>query len=121
MAYADLTTEQKKQIDDFMALARPWCGELARVHNHGQTVFTAYWGIVAPIMDLLQDGDEIPNATGLSAAPITTDTENLSGATVVTKAELGTILAWQSTVAALNNESNRQLMARAAGAINIQG
>jgi hypothetical protein len=109
MAYADLTTEQKESVDDFMAQLRPWCGEFARVHNHGAAAYTQYWATISAIMGELQDADEIPNKTGLA------------GAVGVTKAQVGTILAWIGDVATINSESNRQLMAKATGGVNLLG
>jgi hypothetical protein len=109
MAYADLTTEQKQSVDDFMAMVRPFCGELARVHNHGAAAFTQYWATISTIMGELQDADEIPNKTGLA------------GAVGVTKAQVAVILAWMESLATINSESNRQLMAKACGGVNLIG
>ena len=109
MAYADLTTEQKQSVDEFMALLRPWCGELARVHNHGASAFTQYWATISAILGELLDGDVIPNKSGLP------------GAAGITKTEIGTILAWQGSIATINSEANRQLMAKACGGTNLNG
>ena len=109
MAYADLTDEQKRIVDDFSAMIRPWCGEFARVHNHGAVAYTQYWATVSAVMALLADGDEIPNKTGYA------------GAVALTKAQIGTILTWQESIATINSEANRQLMAKAAGGTNLIG
>jgi len=109
MAYADLTTEQKQIIDDFMLLMRPWCGELARVHNHGAAMYTQYWATVSAVMGELENTDVIPNKTGLA------------GASGITKAQIGSILVWQEAIATINSEANRQLMAAAAGGGNLIG
>ena len=109
MAYNDLSTEQKQSVDDFMSMLRPWCGEFARVHNHGAACYTQYWANIRAIMGDLQDADVIPNKSGLP------------GAVGITKTEIGTVLAWIGDVATTNSESNRQLMAKSCGAHNLIG
>ena len=109
MAYNDLSTEQKQSVDDFMSMLRPWCGEFARVHNHGAACYTQYWATISSVMSELQDADVIPNKTGYA------------GAEGITKAQIGTILAWIGDVATTNSEANRQLMATAAGGMNLVG
>lgn len=107
MAYADLTTEEKELLDDFMTMLRPWCGELARLHNRGAATYTQYWSSISSIISKLQSSDDIPNKTG-----------NV-GATTLTVEQIGAILAWIEAIATINSESNRQLMARAAGGPNL--
>ena len=109
MAYVDLSIEQKQSVDDFMSMLRPWCGEFARVHNHGAAAYTQYWASISAIMGELLDADVIPNKSGLA------------GAVGITKAEIGVVLAWIGSVATINSESNRQLMAKATGGVNLIG
>ena len=107
MAYEDLTAQERQLLDDFMAMIRPWAGELARLHNRGAAVYSQYWANISTIMDKLEGTDEIPNKTGNA------------GASTLTKTQTGTILTWVESVATINSEANRQLMAIAAGGPNL--
>jgi len=107
MAYQDLTIEERQILDDFMTMLRPWCGEFARLHNKGAAIYTQYWASISSIVNQIQDSDLVPNKTGNS------------GAVGVTKSEIGTILAWIESIATLNSEQNRQLMAKSAGGSNL--
>ena len=110
MAYADLTNEQQRSIDDFLALLRPWCGEQARTNNHGDAVNTQYNANVSAILSLLDDTDEIPNKSGLA------------GATVLTKSEVISIVSHiQGVLTNYNTSGHRQLWVKACGAENLIG
>ena len=111
MAYADLTTQQQVELQDWLTLLlRPWCGEQARANNHGDGIDTAYNSHVSAILGELSDLDDIPNTGGLS------------GATVVTKAEVVSIVSHvQSILANYNTSAHRQLWSQAGGAVNMIG
>ena len=76
MAYADLSTEQKAQLDSWARDARAWMGELQRIINKGEALKDAYKGPdgVETLFDVggaWADTEPIPNTSGLSgAAPL---------------------------------------------------
>jgi hypothetical protein len=110
MAYADLTVEQKQQLQAFVQLLRPWSGEQARVNNHGDVVNTAYNAGASAILDLLDAADLVPNESGLA------------GAISLTKAELVSITSHvQNVLTNYNTSAHRQLWSKAAGAANLIG
>jgi len=110
MAYADLTEQQKTQLQDWLLVMRPWCGEQARANNHGGEVDTAYNSHVSAILGELADGDEIPNESGLA------------GATQITKAECVSIVSHiQGIRTTYNTAGHRELWTQACGATNMIG
>lgn len=110
MAYVDLTTDQKKQLQDWLQLVRPIQGEVARALNHMQAAQTAHDSHVGAVLALLLPGDVIPNESGLA------------GAIDVDKSELTSILALlSSTLATLDTTTNRILWTKFCGAGNLIG
>jgi hypothetical protein len=74
--YDSLTNEQKQAVQNWLAVARPLAGELARLLKKTHDAGIA-WGAVSTALSSLANGDLIPNATGLDgAAPI--DKERLT-------------------------------------------
>lgn len=110
MAYADLTQEQRTELQDWLTIVRPMMGELARVNNHFRVAKTAHSSHVGAILAELAGSDEIPNTSGLQ------------GATAITSDELTVILADANAIlTAYDTEPKRQLMAKFAGAANLIG
>lgn len=75
MAYADLDTEQKAQLDAWSREARAWMGELQRVINKGEALKDAYNGQDGVVqlwsVGTWADTDPIPNTSGLAgSAPL---------------------------------------------------
>ncbi len=110
MAYSDLTTDQQKQIQDWMQLVRPIQGEIARLLHHVGAAKTAYDSHVGDILALLAGTDEIPNESGLA------------GAVGMDKSELTTILLLMSgMLTTYETPANRELWTRSCGAGNLIG
>lgn len=110
MAYAELTADQKQQLQDWLQLVRPIQGEVAKVLNHMGAAKTAYDSHVGAVLALLVDGDAVPNESGLA------------GAIDVTKAELTTILALlNSVLTTYDTTANRELWTKFCGAGNLIG
>lgn len=110
MAYADLTTEQKAELQEWLSVVRPMMGELARINNHFQVAKDAHASHVGDILGELVDADDIPNTSGLS------------GATAVSKAELGVILTDANAIlTTYDTDAKRQMYTKFAGAANLLG
>ena len=111
MAYADLTAEQKANLQDWLtSLLRPWAGEQARVNNHGDVANTGYNAMASAILAELAGSDEIPNESGLA------------GAASLTKDEVVSIVSHvQNILTNYNTTAHRQLWAKAAGTQNLIG
>ena len=110
MAYADLTTEQKRQLQDWLQLVRPIQGEFAKVLNHMGAAKTAHSSHVGAVLALLVDADNVPNESGLA------------GAIDVTKAELTTILMLLNVIlTTYDTTPNRELWTKFCGAQNLIG
>ena len=112
MAYADLTTEQKRQLQDWLReLVRPIQGEFAKVLNHMEAAKTAHASHVGDVLAVLVDADEGPRVES-----------GLTGAIAVTKAELTTILALLNAVlTTYDTAPNRELWTKFCGAGNLIG
>ena len=110
MAYADLTTDQQGQLQDWLQLVRPIQGEFAKVLNHMGAAKTAHSSHVGDILAMLVDADEVPNESGLA------------GAIDVTKAELTSILTLlNAALTAYDTTANRELWTKFCGAGNLIG
>lgn len=110
MAYADLTAEQKSQLQDWLKIVRPMMGELGCLCNHLEVAKDAHTSHISAILGELVDADEIPDAAGYP------------GATPVTKAQLAEVLGDGNTILATNNtDTKRQLYGQFAGAKNMLG
>jgi len=110
MAYADLTTEQKTQLNDWLSIVRPMLGELGRLCNHFEIAKDAHASHISAILGELSGTDIIPNTSGLA------------GATSITKNQLVEILTDAIAIITANNTSaKRQLYGLFAGAINMLG
>ena len=67
--YNNLTDEDRKVLDDFMNVARPLSGDIARFMKQIENLLLSYNGSVLPILDKLTNPtDLIPNKTNLSDA-----------------------------------------------------
>ncbi len=109
MAYTDLSTEQKTQLQEWLQLVRPIQGEFAKVMNHMVAAKVAYTSHISDVLALLADVDEVPNQSGLA------------GAIDVTKAELTTILGLLNAALAADTDENRVLWTKFCGAANLIG
>ena len=110
MAYSDLTTDQKKQLQDWLQLVRPIQGEVARALNHMAAAKTAYDSHVGSVMPLLASSDVIPNESGLA------------GAIDVDRSELTAILSLLSgMLTTYGTPANRELWTKFCGAGNLIG
>jgi hypothetical protein len=109
MAYADLTAEQKASLDAWMALFRATCGELARAMNHCDVVNIEYNGAAGTVMATLENTDTIPVQGGLT------------GAEVMTKAEVMTVVSYLQGVIGYNTSAHRGNIAKACGEANLIG
>ena len=110
MAYADLTTEQKSVLDEWLNQLRATMGELARVNNHLEVADDAYNGQTSAILNELQGSDLVPNAGGLA------------GAQSLTKDEVVTMVSYaQGILTNYNTSGHRQNFGKAAGSANLIG
>lgn len=75
MAYADLTTEQKASVQALLQLVRPLTAEHIRTLEKMQAATAYYGGNVETILGELQNGDVIPNESGLAGAQSVTKSE----------------------------------------------
>lgn len=110
MAYADLTSEQQQQLQDWLTVVRPMMGELARLVNHLKAAKTAYTGHISAILALLADVDSINNESGLT------------GATVVLKAEVDEVITDANALILTHDTvAKRELRDKFCGAANTLG
>lgn len=109
MAYADLTTDQKNVLSEYVRMLRAWAGEQARTNNHGEALNDDYSQVQA-VLDLLGNDDVIADGSGLA------------GAGVLTKAEVVSMTAHtQGILTNYNTAGHRQMWAKAAGPGNLIG
>ncbi len=110
MAHADLTPEQKTQLQEWLQVVRPLQGEMARMLQRMQVAKDAHASHVGAILAELASDDVIPNESGLA------------GATAITKANLTTILVDLNTVLTdYDTDEKRQLWTKFCGAVNMIG
>lgn len=109
MAFNELTSEQQAVLADYVRMVRAWCGEQARTNNHADALNSQYAQVQA-ILGELQDTD------------LVTDGSGLSGAMVLTKAEVVSLTAhMQGVLTTYNTAGHRQMWAKAAGPGNLIG
>ncbi len=109
MDFDDLTPEQQAIVSEYVRLLRAWCGEQARVNNHGGALNDGY-ATVQTILALLDSDDVI------------TDSSGLAGAAALTKGEIVSLTAhMQGILASYNTPGHRQMWAKAAGPSNLIG
>lgn len=110
MNFEDLTPEQQAILSEHVRMARAWAGEQARTNNHGQVLDTNYWSQVSAILALLDNGDVIPDGSGLA------------GAGTLTKADVVTLTSYiEGIMASYDTAPHRQMYAKAAGPSNLIG
>lgn len=110
MAFNDLTAEQQAVLSDYVRMTRAWCGEQARVNNHGAAISTAYTAQVQAILALLGTDDPIPDGSGLA------------GAVTLTKTDVGYLTGYIQTLLSVHNtDARRQMYVKAAGPGNLIG
>lgn len=110
MGYQDLTTEEKKVLDDYANFIRPLAGEVARAFNHVTAAIHAYHSQVDDALRKLQPTDTIPNTSGLA------------GAGTIDKQSIESFLAnLKQAKLAFDNDANREMWAQFAGAQNTIG
>lgn len=109
MNFEDLTAEEQAVLADYVRILRAWCGEQARMNNHGEALNSAFAQVQA-ILAQLDDADPVADGSGLD------------GAMTLTKAEIVSITAnMQGLLASYNTAGLRQVFAKAAGPINLIG
>jgi len=80
MAYADLSAEQKAQLDSWTNDMRALMGDFQRVLNRMSAMRDAYW-VADGINDLFSvggawaDGEVVPNNSGLAGAAVQTKSD----------------------------------------------
>lgn len=110
MTYDELSTAEKKIIQDWLGLVRPIQGEFAKLLNHMRVAKVAHVSHVGDVLDKLSSADVVPNESGLV------------GAIDVTKAELTSILSMLNAVrTAYDTDGNRELWTKFCGAGNLIG
>ena len=108
--YAELSAEDRSNLDAFMANLRSWCGEQARTNNHGDALNTGYIADVSDVLAQLGGSDEIPNQSGLA------------GATAMTKDQVVSVVAHvQAILTNYNTAAHRQLWVLGCGERNLIG
>lgn len=109
MAYADLATEQKNVLSEYVRLLRAWCGEQARTSNHAEALNDDY-AQVQTVLGELAGSDLIDDGSGLA------------GAASLTKDEVVSLTAhMQGILSGFNTAGHRQMWAKAAGPGNLIG
>lgn len=68
IAYEALSDEDRKIVDDFLKIARPLAGQIAKLTSAMSTLSLDYNDTVSPIINGLDDTDRLPNKTDLSEA-----------------------------------------------------
>ena len=109
MAFEDLTVAQKASLNSWMALFRGTAGEMARVNNHNEVVYTEYNGTVSAILAELANDDIVPNVSGLD------------GAEAMKKSDIINIVSYMQGFLAYNTTDHRANLAKAAGEHNLIG
>lgn len=105
-----VTTEQLKEMSDFMVLLRQTSGEFGRAMNHMEALNTAWLANVSADISALGSGQIITDNTGLSGAvPLTTDQAT------------NIVSYFQNILSAYNDTNHRQVLSLACGAINLIG
>lgn len=107
-----LTEEEQASLLSWInKLVRPWCGEQARVNNHGDAANTEYNAVQTTLLAKLDNEDVIPVSGS-----------GLAGAESITKADVVSIVSHiQGILANYNTSAHRQLWAKAAGESNLIG
>jgi hypothetical protein len=108
--YDSLTTEQKALVQAFLNFARGWCGEQARTNNHGEAANDDYNAQVSAILATLDDGEIIPNTSGLAGAASINENDLISVVSHI-----------QGIQTNYNTSAHRQLWTKMAGAGNLIG
>ena len=104
--------EQASLLAWLQDVLRPWCGEQARVNNHGEVANTEYNAVQLALLAELDGADVIPVGDG----------GGLSGAEPLTKNEVVSIVSHvQNILSSFNTGAHRQLWAKAAGETNLIG
>ena len=102
-----LSPEHKKILDPFLNDLRSLCGEMSRVAGHARLLNDAFQAMCQEIINGLNNGEVVENASGL---PGTTD---------LTKEEILTMTSFLDDVPAMSNDVIRQLFTKAVGTKNM--
>lgn len=107
MQYADLTADQKAQVQAFMDVYRPILGQVARIFAQVAGMENAWNGSISALV------------TGLDANAIVDTTTGLAGAAPLTRESIITTMGnFQQALASFNTDSMRQGYINAAGLSN---
>lgn len=107
MQYADLTTDQKAQVQAFMDVYRPILGQVARIFAQTAGMENAWNGSISALVTSLDAGAIVAAPTGLAgAAPLTRES-------VIT-----TMGNFAAALASFNTDTMRQGYINAAGLSN---
>jgi len=81
MKYSDLSPDQKNSIQVYLNLLRPAAIQFASSAHRASLLGASFDNQVAPVLGLLDAGEEIPNTTNLAGAEglLKEDVEELSG------------------------------------------
>jgi hypothetical protein len=113
VAYADLTTEQKAAVQEFVQPLRSCIGNLVKVLNNTAALKAKWTGNVDGIVALLASGDLIPDESTIE------DSEPLTAAGV--SSLIGYLLAMADQSTGIGTDYHRALYVKAAGVLNQIG
>jgi len=102
-----LSPEDKEILDPFMNDLRTLCGEMSRVAGNARLLNDAYLATAQAIIDGLDVGEVVENASALA------------GTTALTKEEILTMTSFLDQVPAMSTDVIRQLFTKAAGTKNM--
>ena len=102
-----LSPEDKAILDPFLNDLRSLCGSMSRVAGRARLLNDAYLATSQAIIDGLDPGEVVENASGLA------------GTTDLTKEEILTMAVFLSQVPAMSTDEMRQLFTKAVGTTNM--
>ena len=108
VAYADLTDQEKTDIQNLLAIVRPGQASILNLGRKFQPAMSLWNGGVSALVATLDANEPIPNTT------------TLAGAEDVTKENLANnLMSYTTDVAALTTQAHVDNMTPAAGSINL--
>jgi len=115
--YASLSQEEKDLCAAYTNMLRAWAGEQARANNHAAAIDADWVAQISTIINSLDVGEVIPNASGLAGAASLTEGE----ATTLTSHCQNILTDMSTHSSGFNTAGFRQAWTKACGATNMIG
>jgi hypothetical protein len=110
MAYADLTADEKHQLQDWLEMFRLWCRAQAGANNNGSALDLGYNNGISVILGKLSAEELIPNE----------QEHKFAGSASLTPTEVVLIVShWQNIIANYGTIAHRGIWSRGCGAPNM--